>query len=273
MNPTNNLKKKGIFLVFLIISFYSSFSFTPPWSIGSYSNGLGNIRMHGKSSFSVYNLPSFMMDSTKWNIALMYGNPYGVSTLSETAISAKINQKSVSLGACYYQLGYSISSQRLISFSVGISLNDKTSLGCSINGFQQRVEGFNSRNALAPTVAFSRKIADNTHAHFLAFNPILNLSKHYLPNMYSAGLNWITSSEVCVYLEVKSQLDKQTAISLGLEYSVRKQLTIVAGVQTYPRTLNFGFSIRQQKFKTTGSFQQSRNLGFSPMFNLEFADK
>jgi hypothetical protein len=158
-----------------------------------------------------------------------------------------INKKAGVVGVSLQEMGISLNSERVVSFSHGFSLVRDIYFGYSLRGYSLYQQGFGTGYNLGLDLGVMTKVYKRWQAGFFVHNinnPKLGTDvKYALPRMINFGVAYRPTSGITSALDISKEVGKPTRILIGQEFQIIEDyLTVRAGIQTEP--IRFAFGIR-----------------------------
>ncbi|MFT5724617.1 MAG: hypothetical protein ACI9JN_001736 [Bacteroidia bacterium] len=240
-------------------------------SVGSQSNGLGQMRLGLDDVWSVYNNPTDMAQDSNYHIGLATSKPYGLSGLHSASISGSIRIKTITLGGFFNYFGYHISNQKTVGLASSILLSDHTNVGISMLLFNTTIQGYDRRNQPSFSIGIKHKLTGKTTIRFLAFNPVISPEQSRIKSHYYGGVSTQITSETLWLNQLDMSMTDPVSFSSGILYDLKPNIRLTIGIRTTPRLLSFGVIVKSNRFHIGSSFHHHQTLGLSPTFSAEWS--
>ncbi len=249
--------KKGIItfrfsaIVFIIINpFFVKGQIESPFNYGANSLGLGNAAVAADGHY-----------------AILY-NQAGIAELDQLSFSFDAAQLFNNSGVSHFHAGMVIPTKKYGNFGLKIQnyglegyqyqnyaftyarlIFKNFKIATTFNLYQFRIEDYG--NTFVPNVdiglisKYNEKLSFGAHIA----NPLpLNITeKNSFPTVFSLGIMYKISTLVHLNVDFEKNISQKENIKLGINYKIHPKLDLRAGINTYPGSFHFGFSIHLQQ--------------------------
>ncbi|WP_017732961.1 PorV/PorQ family protein [Nafulsella turpanensis] len=141
--------------------------------------------------------------------------------------------------------------------SAGIGYSHKInyiSVGIKLNYLQQAIETVGSHGnfvaELGGKAMLLPKLHFAAHVYNISQSHVSRRSEERLPTLLTAGLSYLPSDKLQLYVQTRKNVEFPARFSAGLEYAIIPALTVRTGIRTRPVEGSFGlgFQIRRLHF-------------------------
>jgi hypothetical protein len=158
-----------------------------------------------------------------------------------------INKKVGVVGVSLQEKGISLNSERVVTFSHGISLIRDITFGYSIRGYSLYQKDFGTGYNVGLDLGVMTRVYKRWQAGFFVHNinnPKLGTDvKYNLPRLLNFGVAYRPTMGITSSLDISKEVGKPTRILVGQEFQIiENYLTVRAGMQTEP--IRFAFGLR-----------------------------
>ncbi len=238
---------------------------------GARSQGMGNLRVFTRNSWSYFNNPGALAAIKESSLAVGYDSRFGMQELSTFDFSAALQTGSGTWGMGISRFGGSQFNQQSLGVAFGHQLGP-ASIGGKTEWFQTHIEGFGSGNSLifslgglvelAPSVSLGASIFNLNRARLSSDSP------YRLPTGLSLGLLYHPGKSLEMHLEIEKDIQLYPVYKVGLEYGIKEWLYLRTGINSNPGRVLFGLGVQKSKFSVDYAYGQNQHLGTTHHVNL-----
>jgi hypothetical protein len=204
-----------------------------------------------------------VLDSTSGFLA-GYTSLFNLKELNTLQLGGHYNFNNSAVGLAVSRYGTGAHHQHSFSAIVAHRL-DKVSLAVKVGMVQLATEGFSTRRTLVLSAGGITELIPNLKIGAYAYNlnaSVLNEeTSDKLPTLLQIGVNWQAVEQLTIYSEVEKELDLDTRLKTGLEYTLRSFLILRTGFSTQPSTTHAGLGMRHRQLIFDYAAQVHRYLG------------
>ena len=248
---------------------------------GHYKNGAdafgrADASVTDSDSWSLYNNVGALSDHEQdISVTFAYRNFHSILDLYSTAagLNCPLGPFNTSLG--FFRFGNEVFNEQSIILGIGHKIRH-TSLGISLHYVQIRGEQIGKSEALAISFGGLTKISRELSVGGYVFNlnqtKISRISGEKLPTVMTMGVKYEVAN-FKVNLEAGKELDYNITFRSGVEYSIKKKMSIRTGIITVPFSSSYGLGFHTGKFIIDYGLRRSGILGISHMISVVFKVK
>ena len=258
--------KHSIFISFLLfIPLIGMAQISPITQVhGARAQAMGNMRVHGKDSWSYFNNPGGLTHLNHAQIATGMDHRYGLKELSTFDLTANLPT-----GHGVFALGVSRFGGKLFNQqSLGLAFANQlgiVSIGGKVDWFQTQMEGFGTGNSLIVSLGGIAELSPEFSIGASFFN--LNRGKlgrateERLPTGISLGINYQPVPQLQVQAEVEKDIEVKPVVKFGAEYGLRDWIFLRTGINSNPSRMFFGLGMNLEKLSFDYAYGQNQPLG------------
>lgn len=241
---------------------------------GARSQGMGNLRVHGRDTWSFFNNPGGLPKLESSEIAAGSDLRFGLKELSTVDLVGVWKIKSGTLGFGLSRYGGKLFNQQSLGLAFANQLGI-VSVGGKLEWFQTQIEGFGTGSSLIFSLGGMAELSPN----FSVGASISNLSRSKLskdsdtrlPTGVSLGVFYNPISQLQIHLEVEKDIQINPIIKAGIEYGIRDWVFLRTGINSNPSRLFFGLGLKSNRMSLDYAYGQNQALGSTNHLSLGFA--
>ena len=242
---TLSIRVTPVVIILMPLSFlFSAFDAYPT----STSNlAIGRMAMNINGNFiDIQNEPSSIVVFDLNGGEVIWGRPFQLKELQQTAISGGIILNNWGIGISASTFGNDIYDEEKLVFSLAKSFKRKLSYGINCAVYQIKLDKYGTASATGISASLRYKIDANWQWVTTAKNlnaPKIGEAKDELPQVVTTGVVGILHENFTIAAEWEQDIQYDGAIKFGLQAKPIKSLALLAGYISNPGQITAGLSI------------------------------
>lgn len=234
-------------IVLSLISSLGIFAQNDLLHLGADNLSMGNTYLFQENAFSSKRNPFSIPYLKKKQIGISVQNNYLIQDLSSGLISVALPVKQFGFGLHFQHFGFSNYNIQTIGMSSAIQINKQFSFGLGADLLSLNVINYGRDNLLKIHGGMMLQVSKTLKMAIHVYNPLNNFSNQITSNNqheeYSFGLNYKPND--VFHLNLESYLSQKIIdLKLGLNYTIKKQFYLRAGVSIYNPMFSFGIGFK-----------------------------
>lgn len=251
--------------------FFSTFAAAngDPFPIGARSWGLGNAVVALPISESFFYNPAGLGYAETTNLFVSYHSRYNIPGLGNAAVAGTIHTSPVNFGIGFEQFGDELYNE--VKGGIAISRKQgRISLGIKVSYFQAAVQDLTSKSTVLAELGVMADIRDNFRIGFHGYNLTGSqlFASQNIPTVLRLGFAFQPSPQIFLNAEAEKSTLYRLNVKGGLEYQIRKQISIRTGVNSLFNTFHFGTGLLLKNIHFDYAIHTSNSLGLSHHLTL-----
>lgn len=262
------MQKTLLFHLFLIISTALQAS-GDPFPIGARSWGLGNAVAALPISESFFYNPAGVGYAETTDFFASYHSRYNIPGLGNAAVGGTIATRAANFGIGIEQFGDELYNE--VKGGIAVSRKQgRISLGIKVSYFQAAIQDLTAKSTILAEFGVMADIRDNFRIGFHGYNLTGSqlFASQNIPTVLRLGCSFQPSSQISLNAEAEKSTLYKLNVKGGLEYQIRKQISIRTGVNSLFKTLHFGTGFMLKKLRFDYAVHSSSTLGLSHHLTL-----
>lgn len=149
------------------------------------------------------------------------------------------------------------------------------SVGVKVGYLQQSVETYGSHRTLVLEAGGKAELFPKLHFAAHAYNLTQSSFKtnpeELLPVLLKAGLAYLASDHIQLYIQTSKHLDYAARFSGGLEYQITPSLSLRTGILTAPVVASFGLGFCPGSFRFDYAFRHHVTIGAAHHLSISYS--
>ncbi len=268
---------KNPILVFFLLIFFSTNSYSQYEAIGARSSAMGDASVPFTDVWSVFNNPSALGFTDKIQLGASYKNNFLMSELSQYSMAFSIPVKKVGVfGVGVDRFGYSQFAHNKFGLSYSRKFGKIFSLGAQMNLHWLHIgDIYGDKVTASGSISFLIKPMKNWviggNVYNITATPISFDNRDRINTIFRLGTSYTIAEKLLISVEGEASLQYDPAFKAGIEYKPIQLLSIRAGLHTWPMSPTFGFGINYKKVLFDFAGKWHPVLGFSPIASLSYS--
>jgi len=270
------LKRPGILIpVFFLSLVHTTVSSQVQWP-GTASAALGGASVCMQGYMCTSQNPAGLGFIEQSSVSIQHGRPYLLKELGISSFSGQFSSGKGALGIALSTLGLSGFRQSSLWLSYGLKLHSDISAGVGIHLWNSTIT---EQLIYAPGISFALglqvRIQEQWKLGARLFHPAVwssqtEQSKEQLMAI-EAGFSYSFFKVAWLYSELHITPGASLILCGGIEWILKQQTRLRAGICSRPFTFSWGISLRFTKWIVDFSFQYRTDTGLSPLTSMTYA--
>ena len=224
--------------------------------------------------WSAYNNPAGLYPIKQMSFGFSAQNRFHLEGLNTASFACASPFIQGGAGITITKFGDDIYNEQSIALSFAHKLG-MTSLGLRVNYTQYQMESLGSKGIISVDLGGRASLSENLH--FGAYIRNINQSKlsefedEYLPILLYAGISYLPTDKITLNAEVEKDIDYDSTLKLGLEYTFLKKFNVRTGVKTFPFSQHFGLGFNSAKVHIDYALNSHQSLGLNHQISIQYS--
>lgn len=222
--------------------------------------------------FSLFSNPSGLAQLTWREIGVYYSpSPFGMNELSNVYGAYHEPTGIGSFGAGFMTYGFELYRQNILALSYANRFEESILIGITAKYHTLSISKYGNTSYLTIILGAMIYINPDLRFGFTIDNLLRNSigeEDNQVPIIYSSGLSYDILNNLTMNLALRKEIDKDAALSFGIDYGIVEYLNIRFGFQNQPSTFSAGVGINYLKFELDYAAFNHLDLGLTHQVGL-----
>ncbi len=226
--------------------------------------------------------PATIAQLQQSSISLSYTpSIFEIPELSSTTIISAIPTEYGNIGASFTTNGISLYREMIGTLTYAKNFDGQYNVGVNINLQNLTIKNYGSTSVIGIDIGGSVNIVENVRTGFSILNinrPTLGKIKDELPQVYSAGIEYMFASSALISLDMVKDVRYPLALRIGTDFSPHEIITVRFGMHNQPFKIHMqtssyygGISIHYEFINFNYAVEMRNELGITHSLGFSFS--
>lgn len=273
------MKKRLIVIAMVFLLNSKGYAANDNYNIGARATALGHTSIVFKDLWSIANNQAGMAFVKRPVVGLAYEERFMKTEMGLKTVAFVLPTEQLgSFGVSYTHFGDSDYNETRINIGYAMKLGRKFSIGLAFNYLGMSVsapsEG-SSTGTITGELGMMVEPVKNLWLSAHVFNPFGVSINDYqyeekIPTLLRLGALYYFDKDILMVAEVEKDIDFDTRVKIGAEYTLQEKFIFRAGITTNPSEYSAGIGLNFNMLRIDFAFYKHQYLGYTPSISLAY---